>query len=94
MNTLNQCCHDCQKEIQVQNKTITNGVLAVYKEGDKSFSVFKCKSCYKKTPELRNYQNCEVYSRIVGYLRPVHQWNEGKKEEYKERKEYKLAKKI
>jgi len=24
----------------------------------------------------------EVYSRIVGYLRPVHQWNEGKRAEY------------
>lgn len=29
---------------------------------------------------------CEVYSRIVGYLRPVQQWNFGKKEEFKERK--------
>jgi ribonucleoside-triphosphate reductase len=30
-------------------------------------------------------QRCEVYSRIVGYLRPVSQWNEGKQEEFKER---------
>jgi len=29
---------------------------------------------------------CEVYSRIVGYLRPVQQWNFGKKEEFKDRK--------
>lgn len=29
---------------------------------------------------------CEVYSRIVGYLRPVDQWNQGKKAEYVERK--------
>jgi len=27
----------------------------------------------------------ECYSRIVGYFRPVKQWNEGKKEEFKER---------
>jgi ribonucleoside-triphosphate reductase len=33
----------------------------------------------------------EVYSRIVGYLRPVNQWNEGKVEEFKERKTFKLA---
>ena len=26
---------------------------------------------------------CEVYSRVVGYLRPVSQWNAGKQEEYK-----------
>jgi ribonucleoside-triphosphate reductase len=31
---------------------------------------------------------CEVYSRIVGYLRPVGQWNAGKQEEFKERKEF------
>ncbi|MBD3245477.1 MAG: ribonucleoside triphosphate reductase [Candidatus Omnitrophica bacterium] len=29
---------------------------------------------------------CEVYSRVVGYLRPVKQWNEGKREEYRLRK--------
>jgi len=31
---------------------------------------------------------CEVYSRVVGYLRPVKQWNMGKKEEFVERKTY------
>ncbi len=29
---------------------------------------------------------CEVYSRVVGYLRPVNQWNDGKQEEFKERR--------
>lgn len=28
----------------------------------------------------------EEYSRVVGYHRPVSQWNKGKKEEYSERK--------
>ena len=31
---------------------------------------------------------CEVYSRIVGYLRPVQNWNDGKKQEFKDRLEY------
>ena len=31
---------------------------------------------------------CEVYSRVVGYLRPVQNWNKGKKEEYAMRKVY------
>ena len=31
---------------------------------------------------------CEVYSRVVGYLRPVQNWNKGKKEEFKERKTF------
>jgi ribonucleoside-triphosphate reductase (formate) len=33
-------------------------------------------------------KNCEVYSRIVGYFRPVSNWNIGKKEEFKDRIEY------
>ena len=32
----------------------------------------------------------EVYSRSVGYLRPVSQWNKGKAEEFKERKTFKV----
>lgn len=31
---------------------------------------------------------CEVYSRIVGYLRPTDQWNDGKQEEFSDRKTY------
>jgi len=46
---------------------------------------FFCPKCTLKQP-------CEVYSRIVGYLRPVSQWNEGKKQEFKERKEFMVRK--
>lgn len=28
---------------------------------------------------------CEVYARVVGYIRPVEQWNDGKRSEYKDR---------
>ena len=28
---------------------------------------------------------CEIYSRVVGYIRPVNQWNEGKQAEYQDR---------
>lgn len=34
--------------------------------------------------------SCEVWSRIVGYFRPVDQWNKGKKSEYRDRVEYAL----
>jgi ribonucleoside-triphosphate reductase (formate) len=44
---------------------------------------FNCPKCVIKQP-------CEVYSRVVGYLRPVQQWNEGKQKEYKDRKVYKV----
>jgi ribonucleoside-triphosphate reductase len=33
-------------------------------------------------------ENAEVYSRVVGYLRPVRNWNAGKKEEFRQRVEY------
>ena len=42
-------------------------------------------------PKCTVQQPCEVYSRIVGYLRPVSQWNLGKKQEFKERKTFKLS---
>lgn len=33
----------------------------------------------------RKRTKCEVYSRVVGFLSPVSQWNKGKKEEYRDR---------
>lgn len=36
-------------------------------------------------------QETEVYSRVVGYLRPVRQWNEGKQAEYGNRRSFKVA---
>ena len=35
-------------------------------------------------------ETAEVYSRITGYYRPVQNWNAGKTQEYKERKEYNI----
>lgn len=32
----------------------------------------------------------EVYSRVVGFFRPVGQWNKGKKEEFSQRTEYEI----
>jgi len=42
---------------------------------------FECPYCGKKS---------EVFSRIVGYLRPVQDWNAGKQSEFKDRKEFKV----
>lgn len=30
-------------------------------------------------------QKCEVFARVVGYMRPVQQWNDGKAAEYEDR---------
>lgn len=50
-----------------------------YLEGE----VFTCPQCGN---------TCEVYSRIVGYLRPVDQWNNGKKAEYAMRRTFTVPK--
>ncbi len=42
---------------------------------------FECPECGRAT---------EVYSRITGYYRPVQNWNAGKTQEYKERREYNI----
>ena len=44
---------------------------------------FKCPDCGKDT---------EVYSRVVGYYRPIQNWNDGKQQEYKERIQFNLNK--
>ena len=36
-------------------------------------------------------EHAEVYSRITGYYRPVQNWNDGKSQEYRERKTYDIA---
>jgi len=33
---------------------------------------------------------CEVYSRIVGYLRPVQNWNKAKQQEFEDRRLYQV----
>lgn len=42
---------------------------------------FKCPECGA---------DCEVYSRIVGYIRPVSQWNKGKQMEFQNRKTFEI----
>ncbi|MBQ7348577.1 MAG: ribonucleoside triphosphate reductase [Clostridia bacterium] len=44
-----------------------------------SGEVYECPTCGKAT---------EVYSRITGYYRPVQNWNDGKRQEFAERKVY------
>ena len=44
--------------------------------------VYTCPHCGEKT---------EVYSRITGYYRPVQNWNDGKAQEFKDRKVYDIG---
>ncbi len=48
---------------------------------------FTCPKCLIEQP-------CEVYSRVVGYIRPVQQWHPGKQEEFKDRLTFKVKEKV
>jgi len=37
-------------------------------------------------------QECEVFARVVGYMRPVKQWHQGKQSEFNDRKTFKIEK--
>jgi len=45
---------------------------------------------WRKKMKDKQRTKCEVYSRVVGYLRRVSQWNPGKKQEFKDRTNYKV----
>ena len=81
-------CHDCGCEVQVTAIPQAEGIHidggSLYEPEPEKFMI-KCDGCFAKDPVLRNYQDCEVYSRVVGYLRPVAQWNDAKQAEFKDR---------
>ncbi len=73
-------------------RTITNNYTLPYFTLTPTFSICpehgylqgeqkECPHCHEKT---------EVYSRVVGYLRPVNRWNDGKQEEFIARKTYEI----
>ncbi|MDK2948941.1 MAG: hypothetical protein PWQ56_106 [Patescibacteria group bacterium] len=84
-------CYDCKKEIIIDGEEIKNGKQLKYSlPGGGEKMILKCDDCFSKDQSLRNYQETEVYSRVVGYLRPVSQWNEGKQQEFNQRKTFKV----
>ena len=83
-------CMDCEKDFVIKAERtdpttiiIIDGVIGK-REGE---YLFKCNDCYKKDKSFG--QKTEVYSRVVGYLRPVSHWNEAKQQEFAMRKTYK-----
>lgn len=91
-------CHDCRKKIEINGELIENGVYLSYDlpaqagNAAEKINIFKCNDCFERNKALTNFQPCEVYSRVVGYIRPVQQWHKGKRQEFDERKEYVIPK--
>lgn len=79
MNDIKLICWDCKCELENGDEYMT------YNNCD----LIKCRACHEKDPILRNFQTCDVYSRIVGYIQPLKNWNAGKKEEWRDRKTFK-----
>jgi ribonucleoside-triphosphate reductase len=75
-------------------RTIAENYKLPYYTMSPTYSV--CKNHGYFSGEIHECPTCgeemEVYSRITGYYRPVKNWNVGKTEEFKERKEYDLKK--
>ncbi len=73
-------------------KTICENYRLPYFTITPTFSI--CPNCGYLNGEKQICPKCEqateIYSRVVGYLRPVSQWNFGKQSEFKLRKYYKL----
>lgn len=82
-------CDKCEEKIEEVNDELIGGKELKFKDGDSEYFVFRCNDCFAKDQSLKNYQKCEVFSRVVGYMRPVGNWNKGKQEEYKDRKVFK-----
>lgn len=82
--------HESLKELV---KTICTKYRLPYFTITPTFSV--CPNCGYVAGEhqycLKCENECEVYSRVVGYLRPVKQWNNGKREEFVTRKTYRIC---
>ena len=84
-------CDKFEKELTEFNGEIQGGKCLKFKEGDEEYFVVRCDECFLKDKSLTNYKRTEVYSRVVGYMRPVQNWNKGKQLEYQDRKEFKAT---
>lgn len=78
-----ETCKNLVKKIaynyQIPYFTITPTFSICQSHGYINGEQYVCPKCNKPT---------EVYSRVVGYYRPLQNWNHGKKAEFKERSEY------
>ena len=79
-------CDKCEKVIQEANGELLDGKCLKYVDTDEAeYFVVRCNSCFDKDKSLTNYKPAEVFTRTVGYYRPVQNFHKGKVAEYKDR---------
>ncbi len=92
-------CNDCKCDVTViitenlperGDMTELSVIGGAVFQPDNSMEQFflKCDNCFEINPDLKFFKECDVYSRVVGYLQPVKKWNPGKQAEWKARKMY------
>jgi len=88
-------CYDCNEEKEINLKRVSSSSIRV--DGGAIFKppgswdypnpiMCKCDKCFEEYPAF--FVPTSVYSRCVGYLRPVSNWNKAKKSEFSLRKTY------
>ena len=81
-------CSRCGKKMTVliekflDDIKISGGALIKHPEFGDTETKMTCDKCFAKT---------EVYSRVVGYMRPINSWNDGKLAEYSMRKTFDIS---
>jgi ribonucleoside-triphosphate reductase len=89
---LGEQIHD-KKMVPALVKKICENYHLPYFSLTPTFSV--CDKCGYLSGEHKSCEKCgeecEVYSRIVGYLRPVHLWNDAKRNEFSKRSTFNLS---
>jgi hypothetical protein len=92
---INATCCGCNLPMRITAERVSATEIQV--EGGAMFKVpdhwqeeepylFKCTGCYTQHPAFGH--RTEVYSRCVGYLRPVSNWNGAKQSEFELRRTY------
>lgn len=91
-------CHDCGAPTRVTYSEDEGGGRLDPQDGAAGYNptlnngsteyFVKCPECFEKNPQLRSFNPIEVYTRVVGYYRPITSFNKGKMAEYQDRKYY------
>lgn len=86
-------CQKCAREVSIlvfKKGIEIEGNGGIVKGVDER-PLFKCTECLEKDGGRISSQRTEIFTRVVGYLRPIQAFNKGKKEEFHMRKNYSMG---
>jgi len=86
-------CHDAGKRSRSEWRLplrASRSAAVRYTSRSPAYFLPNARRVSKRIHTSRIIAAAKVYSRVVGYLRPIEQWNEGKQAEFRERKAYRV----